>query len=153
MILTLVNRPHQSRSDEAEIMSHSARWSIYISITTRTRLKWPQMADVIDHTRQYCNTTWENKQEKWIPSADFSIQMFWNISCHIVREAAEHMARSYFLQACAKTVTGLRRRQDKFSGRPENNDQAPELSGPGEVVLAFPVDFLYEINSFMAIGV
>lgn len=63
MILTLVNRPHQSRSDEAEIMSHSARWSIYISITTRTRLKWPQMADVIDHTRQYCNTTWENKQE------------------------------------------------------------------------------------------
>lgn len=33
------------------------------SITTRTRLKWPQMADVIDHTRQYCNTTWENKQE------------------------------------------------------------------------------------------
>lgn len=79
--------------------------------------------------------------------------MFWNISCHIVREAAEHMARRYFLRACAKTVTGLRRRQDKFSGRPENNDQAPELSGPGEVVLAFPADFLYEINSFTAIGV
>lgn len=44
-------------------------------------------------------------------------------------------------------------KQDELSCSPENNDQTPDLSRPGEVALAFPAVFLYEINSFMVIGV
>lgn len=63
--------------------THRAHRSIYISITARTRLMWPLMADVTDHTQQYYNTQWDlvaNKQEM---NTAFFVLMFGTRSCHI----------------------------------------------------------------------
>lgn len=137
---------------------HRARWSIYISITARTRLKWPLMADVIDHTQQYCNTKWDLVRI-WKTNRKltrFAALLYYCLRTQVVTPWEKLLSTRwrYFLQAGAKkTVTQIWRQQDEFSRSSKNNDHAPDLSGPGEVVLAFPADFLYEINSFMAIGV
>lgn len=81
-----------------------------------------------------------------------ALLMFGNTNRHIMGKLLSMVWRC-LLQAGGKTVTWIWRQQDEFSRGPENNDQAPDLSGPREFVLAFPADFLYEINSFMAIGV
>lgn len=50
MILTLVNLFHQSQSDETDMMSCRAHWSVYISLTARTGAGVnPDGSDVIHH--------------------------------------------------------------------------------------------------------
>lgn len=67
-------------------------------------------------------------------------------------ETAEQRVFFFFTHCCGKCHKNMKQ-QDELSCSPENNDQTPDLSRPGEVTLAFSAVFFYEINSFMVIGV
>lgn len=70
------------------MMSHRPRWSIYISITARTRPKWPLIADVIDHNQQKGNRQWGwagcGKQARTRISFQAAL-LYWcsQTSCHV----------------------------------------------------------------------